>query len=93
VTEVLTGLDAGNRERIAALRAQGRFFWLDASLSETSREELVDALAVPERAVRGPWRVHADGESVDFVLRCYVAMERPAETQHTDSDPSRSTSS
>ncbi len=79
MTEVLTGLDAGNRERIAALRAQGRFFWLDASLSETSREELVDVLGVPERAVRGASRVHADEESVDFVLRCYVAMERPAE--------------
>jgi len=79
VTEVLTGLDAGDRERIAALRAHGRFFWLDASLSKTSREELVDALGVPERAVRGPSRVHADGESVDFVLPCYVAMERPAE--------------
>ena len=76
---MLTGLDAGNRERIAALRAQGRFFWLDASLSETSRDELVDALGVPERAVRGPSRVHADGESVDFVLRCYAAVERPAE--------------
>jgi Mg2+ and Co2+ transporter CorA len=79
VTEVLTGLDAGDRERIAALRAQGRFFWLDASLSETSREELVDVLGVPEGAVRGPSRVHADGNSVAFVLRCYVAMERPAE--------------
>ena len=75
---MLTGLDAGDRERIAALRAQGRFFWLDVSLSETSREELVDALGVPERAVRGPSRVHADGESVDFALRCYVATERPA---------------
>jgi magnesium transporter len=80
VTEVLTGLDAGDPERITALRAQGRFFWLDASLSETSRDELVDALGVPERAVRGPSRVHAVGEeSVDFVLRCYVARERPAE--------------
>lgn len=80
MTEVLTGLDAGDRERIAALRAQGRFFWLDASLSETSRDELVDALGIPEPAVRGPSRVHADRESVAFVLRCYVAMERPAET-------------
>ena len=78
MTEVLTGLDAGDRERIAALRAEGRFFWLDASLSETSRDELVDALGVPAGAVRGSWRVHADGESVDFVLRCYVAMGRPA---------------
>jgi magnesium transporter len=79
VTEVLTGLDAGDQERIAALRAQGRFFWLDASLSETSRDELVDALGLPERALRRPSRVRADGEFVDFVLQCYVAMERPAE--------------
>jgi magnesium transporter len=79
VTEVLTGLDAGDRERVASLRAQKRFFWLDASLSETSGDELVDALGVPERAVLGPSRVHADGESVGFVLRCYVPMEHPAE--------------
>ena len=76
---MLTGLDAGDRERIAALRAQGRFFWLDVSLSETSREAVVEALGVPERGVRGPSRVHADGESVDFVLRCYVPIERPGE--------------
>jgi magnesium transporter len=79
VTEVLTGLAAGDSERVAALRAEGRFFWLDASLSETSRDELLDTLGVPERAVRGPSRVRADEESVDFALRCYVATERPAE--------------
>ena len=79
MTEVLTGLDAGDRERVAALRARESFFWLDASLSETSRDELVDALGVPEGAVRGPSRVHADGDSVGFVLRCYVPTERPAE--------------
>jgi magnesium transporter len=79
VTEVLTGLEAGDRERIAALRAEGRFFWLDASLNETSRGELAHALGVSAPAVRAPSRVHADAESVDFVLRCYVAMGRPAE--------------
>jgi magnesium transporter len=79
VTEVLTGLAAGDRERVAALRAEGRFFWLDASLSETSRDELVDTLGVPERALEGRSRVRADARSVDFALRCYVAMERPAE--------------
>ena len=36
VTEVLYGLDAAERERVAALRAQGRFYWLDVSLSETT---------------------------------------------------------
>ena len=77
--EVLTGLEAGDRERIASLRAQKRFFWLDASLGETSRDELVDVLGAPGRAAQGASRVHADGESVDFVLRCYVPMERPSE--------------
>jgi magnesium transporter len=79
VTEVLTGLAAGDRERIAALRAEGRFFWLDASLSETSRDELVDTLALPERALEGRSRARADAQSVEFALRCYVAMERPAD--------------
>lgn len=80
MTEVLAGLDAGNRERIASLRAHKRFFWLDVSLSETSRDELVDVLGIPKREGRGPSsRIHADRESVDFVLRCYVPMERRAE--------------
>jgi magnesium transporter len=79
VTEVLTGLGAGDRERIAALRAQGRFFWLDASLSETSREELVEALGVPEGTVRGLSSVHADADSVAFMLRCYVAIGPPTD--------------
>jgi magnesium transporter len=79
VTEVLTGVDAGDRERIAALRAKRSFFWLDASLSEIRREELAATLQVPERAIRGPSRVHANGESVDFVLRCYVPIDRASD--------------
>jgi magnesium transporter len=79
VTEVLTGLATGDRERVAALRAEGRFFWLDASLSETSRDELVDALGVPETALEGRARLRAHAQSVDFALRCYVGMERPAD--------------
>jgi hypothetical protein len=43
VTEVLHGLDADERERVAARRAEGRFFWLDVSLRETSRDDLADA--------------------------------------------------
>ena len=50
MTDLLYGLDAAERERVAALRAEGRFFWLDVSLSETSRGDLVDALGIPERA-------------------------------------------
>jgi magnesium transporter len=84
MTEVLYALDAAERERVAVARAEGRFFWLDVSLSETSREDLVAALGLHERAL-GALRstgdgyasraFHADGESVAFALRCYVERE------------------
>ena len=78
---MLSGLDAAVRERVAVLREHGAFFWLDVSLSETSRDDLVDALRVPERvlpalALSGDASVsrsfHADGESVAFAIRGYV---------------------
>ena len=92
MTEVLYGLDTAERERVAALRAEGRFFWLDVSLSETSRKDVVDALGIQERALaalrgtrdRYPSRAfHADGESVVFGLRCYVELS-PEEGQAED---------
>ena len=88
MTDVLTGLDAAQRARVAALRAQGRFFWLDVSLSETGRDDLVEALGVPEGALRAlpgsgdtsaSRAFHADEESVAFTLRCYVDSESPAD--------------
>ena len=84
MTEVLYGLDTAERERVAALRAERRFFWLDVSLSETSHEDLVDALGIHERvpgALRStrdgyPSRAfHADEESVVFALRCYLELQ------------------
>jgi magnesium transporter len=84
MTEVLDTLDAAERERVAALRAQGRFFWLDISLSETSCEDLAAALGLHERALGALRSIgdgyaarafHADGESVAFALRCYVEFE------------------
>ena len=88
MTEVLYGLGDAERERAAALRTQGRFFWLDASLSATDREDLVETLDVPERALAALRRTrdgyasrafHADGESVVFALRCYLALEAEEE--------------
>jgi magnesium transporter len=88
VTNVLIGLDAAQQARIAALRAEGRFFWLDVSLSETSRSGLVEVLGVPEGALRalpGSGDAHAarmfyaDGQSVAFTLRCWVEREAPAD--------------
>jgi magnesium transporter len=85
---MLSGLDAGVRERVALLREQGRFFWLDVSLGETSRDDLVDALGVPGRvlpalALSGDASAarsfHADGESVVFALRCYAESKTQAD--------------
>jgi magnesium transporter len=93
VTEVLYGLDAAQRDRVATLRAQGRFFWLDASLSETSREDLVEALdpggpalrALPGSGdARASRSMHVDGASIGFALRCYAPREEPG-----DEDPSQ----
>jgi magnesium transporter len=85
VSDVLSGFDA---ERVGALRAEGRFFWLDVSLSETSRDDLVAALAIPDGALRvlpdsadasASRRFHADEGAVAFTVRCYVVSEPPAE--------------
>ena len=83
----MTGLDPVERERVAALRAEGRFFWLDVSRSETSLDDLVDALGIPDSALAlrrpsdgyGSRGLHADGQSVGFALRCYVERERDEE--------------
>jgi magnesium transporter len=84
VTEVVTGLEAAERARVAALRADGRFFWLDVSLGEASRDDVIDALGVSDGAL-GPLpgsadasasrTVRADGASVAFTLRCYAESE------------------
>jgi magnesium transporter len=91
VSDVLYGFDAEQRGRVAALRAEGRFFWLDVSLGEASRDDLFDALAIPDGALRAlpdsagasaPRRFHADGQAVVFALRCYVDCEPPGETAY-----------
>ncbi|MGZ8694844.1 MAG: magnesium transporter CorA family protein [Gaiellaceae bacterium] len=88
MSDVLYGFDAEQRERVAALRAQGRFFWLDVSLSETSRDELFAALSVPDGARRvlldsddasASRKFHADGQAIVCALRCYVESEPSAD--------------
>ena len=84
MTEVVYGLGAGERERVAALRAQQRFFWIDVSLGDTSHDDLVQALGTPESALRALPRsgeasasrtFHAHREAVVFALRCYLEPE------------------
>ena len=88
MNDVLYGFDAEQRERVAALRAEGRFFWLDVSLSETSSDDLFHALAIPDGALQAlpgsadasvTRRFHADGQAVVFALRCYVESEPAAD--------------
>jgi magnesium transporter len=88
VTKVFYGLDADERERVAALREEGRFFWLDVSLSETSRDDVAEVLAIPDRALRAlsashegqaSRTVYADGESVLFAARCHVEVAASAD--------------
>lgn len=93
---MLSGLDAVVRERVDMLREQGRFFWLDVSLSETSRDDLVDALRVPERVLpalalsgdaSASRSIHADGESVAFAIRGFVETGVPADEAGYGSRP------
>ncbi len=77
MTEVVSGLDAAQRQRVAALRARGRFFWLDVSRSATSRADLVEALSLEAGALDAR-AFRADGQSVAFTLHCYVQSPAPA---------------
>jgi Mg2+ and Co2+ transporter CorA len=87
MTAVLHGADSAASERVAAVRAQGRFFWLDVSLGETRLDDLAEALTISEAAVRAvrasrggrsARTFHADAESVVFGLRCYAEANGPA---------------
>ena len=92
MAEILRGIDAHTRKRVAALRAQGQFFWLDVSLAETSRDDVIELLepaphalqALPRSSEVGASRaVFADGASIAFALPCYV--ERNAQTDQASS--------
>lgn len=82
MTEIVEGLGAAERERIGALRERGRFFWIDLSVSQTSRDDLLEVLGIPERALRPLFdfgessaasrRFFADGQLVGFAFSCYL---------------------
>ena len=52
--EIVQGLGTTERKRIADLRSGGRFFWIDISLGDTTREELGAALGIPGAVYRAP---------------------------------------
>src|SRR5262249_7174146 len=78
---------ARERERIAALRSGGRFFWMDISLRETTADELATALDIP-RPVLDPLidfsektppsrKFHTDGQHVVFAFSCFLESAHP----------------
>jgi magnesium transporter len=82
MSEIVEGLGAGERERIAGLRADGRFFWADICAAEHSPEELETALDIPPHALHPLFnfghvgqpsrKFHADVDHVVFPFHCYL---------------------
>jgi magnesium transporter len=82
VTEILYGLRGAQRERVAALREDERFFWLDVSLSETNLDDLVKALDISDRASQAlasyaeadghSREFSSDGHRLVFTTSCYI---------------------
>ena len=82
MSEIIAELGQSERDRIAALREEGRFFWLDVSLTDSTREDLAELLKIPEDALhalldfgsgtRPSQRFHADREHVVFAVTCYA---------------------
>jgi magnesium transporter len=79
VTHILRGLEV---RRVAALRAEGHFFWADIHAGAQAREELQESLEIPDDAL-GPLlqfdprvsssrKFHVDADHVVFLFNCFV---------------------
>jgi magnesium transporter len=85
VNEIVEGLGEEQRRRIAELRSQGRFFWIDISTEETSVQELEAMLGIPhlalrplldfERGERPSRRFSATHTQVVFPFHCYLESD------------------
>jgi magnesium transporter len=82
MAEIVVGLDGPERERMADLRASGRFFWVDVPLAETTSDDLAAVLGIPPGHLdalmgfgeqhRTSRKFHVDGGYVSFAFSCYV---------------------
>src|SRR3954462_12938545 len=80
--EVIEGLDA---TRIAALLERERFFWLDVTFTDGTRDELRSVLGLHDHALDplldfredvGPsHKFHVDGEHVVFKFSCFLELD------------------
>ena len=86
MTEILVGIDGAQRDRIAELLRDDRFFWVDVALSETSPDQLGELLGIPEPSLQAllasgtdqpsARQFHADGRHVALALSAYVDSTR-----------------
>jgi magnesium transporter len=82
MSEIVHGLGAPERSRIATLRGRETFFWVDVSLRETSRNDLGESLGIPSDALAPlvdfrddtpPSRLfHSDGRRAVFNFGCFL---------------------
>jgi magnesium transporter len=89
MTEIVEGLDGAERDRIAELRRGGRFFWIDVALSETSADDLGEALSIPKHALQAllgfgearpsSHKLYTDGKHVAFAFSCYIESTQLAD--------------
>jgi magnesium transporter len=86
----MQGLDNANRERIAALRSGGRFFWFDTSVGETSQHELGEALGLSAHALQALFdfgdrlrsrKFTSDGRHVAFRFSCYLELNQSGDAR------------
>jgi magnesium transporter len=86
MSEIVEGLGGSQRERIAALRRDGGFFWIDLCTEGLDSDLLGELLEIPPHAM-GPLldferggvasrRFHADGQHVVFPFNCYLEPDR-----------------
>jgi magnesium transporter len=92
MTEIVEGLGASERDRIASLREAGTFFWIDVALADASADELGSALGLVEHALRPlldfsesdpPSRkFHVDDDHVVFPFSCFLDSEEASLTPY-----------
>jgi Mg2+ and Co2+ transporter CorA len=97
MTEIFEGLDGDQRDRIAALRKVGRFFWIDTPLSDATADDLGDVLGVPKDALQAllsfgedlgsSRKFYADGKYLGFAVSCYLESAQPADEGPYRLDP------
>jgi magnesium transporter len=79
--EIIEGLGRRERERIRELRTREAFFWIDVSLSDSTSDDLAEALGVPAKSLdlllgfaadgSSTRRFHSDGQHVVFSFWCF----------------------